>query len=154
MAEGGVLAAAFATHGSIASPGGIAREYLTMQDVMPTLLELAGTEAPAGEYNRRPVLPIRGKSFLGYLQGNDEAVRGPDEVIGWELHGQRALVRGGWKFAMGFPAEDEETRWELFDMSADPFEREDLSLQHPELTQDLATAWTRYAVDVGVAIVE
>ena len=153
MAEGGVLAAAFATHGSIASPGGIAREYLTMQDVMPTLLELAGTEAPAGEYDRRPVLPIRGKSFLGHLQGNDAAVRGPDEVIGWELHGQRALVRGGWKL-LWVPREDEETRWELFDLSADPFEREDLSSQHPELAQELAAAWRQYAADVGVAIVE
>ena len=150
MAEGGVLAAAFAKHPSVTNAGGISREYLTMQDVMPTLLQLAGAEAPTGEYNHRPVLPIRGRSFLDHLQRGASPVHGPDETIGWELHGQRALVRGPWKL-LWLPVPDEETRWELFDLANDPFERNELSAQHPELMQELIDAWYRYAEDTGVA---
>ena len=150
MAEGGVLAAAFAVHATVTDKGGISREYLTMQDVMPTLLQLAGASAPAGEYNRRPVLPIRGKSFLDHLQGDVGPVHAIGEAIGWELHGQRALVRWPWKL-LWIPVEEEETRWELFDLESDPFERNDLSAQQPELTGELIDAWYRYAEDVGVA---
>ena len=153
MAEGGVLAAAFATHPTVTNAGGISREYLTMQDVMPTLLQLAGTEAPTGEYNHRPVLPLRGESFLDHLQRGASPVHASDEAIGWELHGQRALVRGPWKL-LWLPTPDEESRWELFDLANDPFERNELSAQHPELTQELIDAWYRYAEDVGVAMGE
>ena len=153
VAEGGVLAAAFAAHATLADTGGISREYLTMQDVMPTLLQLAGAEPPTGEYNHRPVLTMRGKSFLDHLQGGASPVHERDEAIGWELHGLRALVRGSWKL-LWIPTEDEETRWELFDLDSDPFERNDLSSQRPDLTQELIGEWYRYAEDVGVAISE
>ena len=153
VAEGGVLAAAFAAHATLADTGGISREYLTMQDVMPTLLQLAGAEPPTGEYNHRPVLTMRGKSFLDHLQGGASPVHASDEAIGWELHGLRALVRGSWKL-LWIPTEDEETRWELFDLDSDPFERNDLSSQRPDLTQELIGEWYRYAEDVGVAVSE
>ena len=55
---------------------------------------------------------------------------------------------------MWLPVQDEETRWELFDLENDPFERNDLSAEHPELTQELIDAWYRYAEDVGVAMGE
>ena len=149
MAEGGVLAAAFATHGPVASAGGVSRQYLTMQDVMPTLLRIAETEDPVREYNHRPILPMRGKSFLGILQGDDAAVHDAAESIGWELSGERALVRGNWKL-LWMPSAGEETRWELFDLSADPFERNDVSAQHPDTMADLISAWNDYAEEVGV----
>ena len=38
MAEGGVRVAAFANHSSLHNPGRVSQTYLTMQDVMPTLL--------------------------------------------------------------------------------------------------------------------
>ncbi|HEY5624820.1 MAG TPA: arylsulfatase [Gammaproteobacteria bacterium] len=153
MAEGGVRAAAFATHGSLANPGSISRAYLTMQDVMPTLLEVAGAEHPGSVYMHRPVLPMRGASFLGHLRGEAGAVHEPDEVIGWELSGQRALVRGDWKL-LWMPNQDGETRWELFDLGSDPYERDDLSAARPELLIDLVDAWYDYADDVGVAVIE
>ena len=81
---------------------------------------------------------------------NREILHAIGEAIGWELHGQRALVRWPWKL-LWVPVEEEETRWELFDLESDPFERNDLSAQQPELTGELIDAWYRYAEDVGVA---
>ena len=47
-----------------------------------------------------------------------------------------------------------ETRWELFDLEGDPFERHDLSTRRPGLTRELIDAWYSYAEDVGVAVGE
>ena len=153
MAEGGVRAAAFATHNSLANPGGVSQVYLTMQDVMPTLLEVEGAEHPGSVYKDRPVLPMRGKSFLGHLRGADGPVHGPDETIGWELSGQRALVRGDWKL-LWMPRRGAEARWELFDLRSDPYERNDLAAARPDLTRELVDAWHDYAEEVGVVVVE
>ena len=153
MTEGGVRAAAFATHGSLANSGSVSQAYLTMQDVMPTLLEIAGAEHPGDVYRQRPVLPMRGRSFLAHLRGEDGHVHDPDEVIGWELSGDRALVRGNWKL-LWLPQQGQETRWELFDMSLDPYERNDLSEARPELLRELIDSWYAYADDVGVVVIE
>jgi len=149
MAEGGVRAAAFANHGSLTNAGSVSQEYLTMQDVMPSLLEVAGVEHPGLVYKDRPVLPMRGKSFLGYLRGQDESVRSTGEAVGWELSGQRALVRDNWKLLRTRRAEGP-TRWELFDLVTDPYERNDLSSQRPEITRELIDSWRSYADEVGV----
>ena len=151
MAEGGVRAAAIASHGSLNEAGGISHVYLTMQDVMPTLLELAGTEHPGESYQNRPTLRMRGKSFLHHLLGTDDLVHDPAEAIGWELHGARALVQGNWKLLW---LDDEDPRWELYNLRNDPYERNDLAASEPERMQALVRAWFAYAEEVGVAVVE
>ena len=40
--------------------------------------------------------------------------------------------------------------WRLFNVAEDPGETRDLSIEMPELLQDLRAAWDRYADDVGV----
>jgi len=151
MAEGGVRAAAIASHGSLTDAGGISHAYLTMQDVMPTLLELAGAEHPGGSYRNRPTLPMRGKSFLNHLLAANDPVHDPAEAIGWELHGARALVQGDWKLL--WPADDD-PRWELYNLRDDPYERNDLAASEPEQLRALVAAWHAYAEEVGVAVVE
>ncbi len=151
MAEGGVRAAAIASHGSLAEPGGISPAYLTMQDVMPTLLEIASVEHPGESYGNRPVLPLRGKSFLNHLRGAEDTVHGPTEAVGWELAGERALIRGDWKLLW---LADDEPGWELFNFRNDPYERNDLAAARPELTSELIDLWYDYAEEVGVAIIE
>ena len=68
--EGGTLAAAFVTHSSVAEPGGVDRSYLTMMDVLPTLLDIAGTRHPGVDFHGREVLPIRGRSFWARVRGS------------------------------------------------------------------------------------
>ena len=150
MAEGGVRAAAFVHYPSLKNDGGISHHFLTAQDVMPTLLEVAGAEHPGDFYHKRPTLPVRGKSFLSALQGSSQPVHSPDEAIGWELHGQRALVRGDWKLlstqTTGEPV------WELYNLTNDPGERNDFSTERPDLRDELIAAWFAYAEEVGVAL--
>jgi len=154
MTEGGVRVAAFANHSSIHKPGRISQAYLTMQDVMPTLLKLAGAKHPGSQFNNRPVLAMRGSSFLDLLRVGDGSVHANDEVIGWELSGKRALVRGNWKLLRMPKEPDSDTKWELYDLRSDPYERRDVASTDPELTRELVDEWYDYAEEVGVAVVE
>jgi arylsulfatase A-like enzyme len=110
----------------------------------------AGTEHPGNFYRNRPTLPVRGKSFLSALQGSSQPVHSPEENIGWELHGQRTLVRGDWKLlstqTSGGPA------WELYNIADDPGERNNLSTERLGLRDELIAAWFSYAEEVGVAL--
>ena len=154
MTEGGVRVAAFANHSSLQNSGRVSQTYLTMQDVMPTLLELAGAKHPGNLFHNRPVLPMRGSSFLDHLHGADGPVHSSDEVIGWALGGKRAVVRGDWKL-LWMPSEsDGQKKWELYDLRSDPYERNDLASFHPELTRELVDEWYDYAEEVGVAVIE
>jgi arylsulfatase len=147
MAEGGTRVAAFIHHDSIADSGAIDHGYLTFMDVAPTILEIAGIEAPTGTFQGREVVPMSGRSFWGRALGDPEPVYGADDAIGSELHGHRALVRGDWKILM--PAST--GVWELFNLANDPGETNDLARQEPELLAELSAAWERFADDTGVA---
>ena len=146
--EGGTRAAAIISASALDSNGSVSQEYLTVQDVLPTLLDVAGVCHPVTVHRGKIVKPVRGKSFLAHLDNSDLDVHGPDEPIGWELHGQRALVRGDWKIYYSGAASAE---WELYNLDKDPGERSDLSSDYVDLREDLIEAWFAYAEEVGVA---
>ncbi len=146
MAEGGTRVAAFVHHGSVAEPGRLDHGYLTFMDVAPTILEITGTRAPAGTFQGRDVVPMTGRSFWARAQGDAAPTHGPDEAVGSELHGNRALVRGDWKIL--FPASA--AQWQLFNLVDDPGETSDLADDQPELLADLVAAWEQFAAEHGV----
>ena len=150
ITEGGTRVAAFARHSSVKNPGAIFQDYLTVQDVMPTLLQLAGVKHPGNQFNHRPVLSMRGSSFFDRLRGGDDPVHPSDEAIGWEFSGKRALIRGNWKLLQTPSDTDTPNSWELFDLISDPYERNDIASVHPKLTRELMDQWYEYAEEVGV----
>ena len=89
---------------------------------------------------------MMGRSFWGRALGDETPVYGPDDPIGSELHGNRALVRGDWKILSAATG-----TWELFNLADDPGETNDLALQQPELLAELIAAWEQFADDTGVA---
>jgi len=121
------MVAAFVKHSAVADPGSIDDGYLTVMDVAPTVLEIAGIDPPVGTFQGRDVVPMRGNSFWRRVEGDDAPVHGREEAIGWEIHGNRALVRGEWKLLMPGATR----RWELFNRAHDPGEINDLSEEHP-----------------------
>ena len=143
LTEGGVRVTAFVSHSSIARKGGLDDDYMTVMDILPTILELADVEGPGPDY-----LPVRGKSFWPRLTGDSGPTHGESEAIPYVTAQARALVRGEWKLIYDLlrqqePTED--TKWELFNLVDDPQEMNDLSDEYPEIRQDLITVWEDFA---------
>ena len=143
LTEGGVRVTAFVAHSAIADKGGLDDDYLTVMDILPTLLEIADAEGPGPDH-----LPVRGKSFWPRLTGDPASTHGESEAIPYVTAEARALVSGEWKLIydllrMQEPTED--TDWELFNLADDPQEMNDLSNEYPEIRRELMTAWEDFA---------
>ena len=132
--------------------GVIDHSFSTVMDIAPTLLELAGTSHPGRFYKSREVVPMRGRSWLKYLANSEAEKQIHDEetVTGWELFDRQALRKGRWKVVLIPPPYGPGT-WQLYDLSVDPGETEDLSGGHPDKMAELLKHWDEYVIEVGVA---
>lgn len=113
-------------------------------DLVPTLLERIGVEAPA-TVDGVPQRPIQGRSFAAALDGSTAgAVRGPQY---FEVAGHRAIVADGWKAVTFHTAgtDFDDDRWELYHLAHDPTETRDLAAQHPDRLASLIELWWREA---------
>ncbi len=149
VTEGGLRAAAFVHYPAAVPAGGVSGEFMTFMDIMPTFLEIAGTEHPgAGPYrDGRVINEIVGRSAWPHLTGRAETVHPPDYSVGWVSGmGGGALIRGSYKIIdQARPGEEGPTPWRLYDLSADPGEHHDLAADHPalvaEMVEELETNW-------------
>lgn len=131
---------------------GIDHSFATVMDITPTLLELAGTKHPGATYRSRPVVPIKGRSWVPYLQdpATQKYIHDDDTVTGWELFDRQALRKGKWK-AVLIPPPFGPGSWQLYDVHADPGETKDLGDQNPDKLKELLVHWDEYVKEVGVA---
>ncbi|MGD1111465.1 MAG: sulfatase-like hydrolase/transferase, partial [Mycobacterium sp.] len=149
--EGGIRVVGFVTWPGFARQGEIGTAFATVMDIAPTVLELAGVAHPGTSYQGREVEPMRGRSLVGYLSGDTDAVHDADTGTGWELFGRRAIRQGDWK-ALHLPEPYGAGAWQLYDLSADPGEIEDLAAARPDKLAELLALWDRYVQETGVIL--
>jgi len=149
--EGGIRVPAFVNFpGRV--PAGTRNDIIgSAMDVLPTFLDLAGTEHPGTTYRGEPVAPIHGRSLLPEFTGTGE-VDDEDYVIGWELYGQRAIRQGDWKIVWDASAPDGERRWEMFNLADDPAEQVDLAREEPARLAAMQALWDQYERENGVIL--
>jgi arylsulfatase len=101
-------------------------------DIVPTLLDLAGASKPA-EWAGEKIPAAPGKSLVPAF-GKDVVIE--RDLIWWLHEGNRAVRIGNWKLvaAEGDP-------WELYDLSVDRAESNDLAAKMPEKAKELEAAW-------------
>ena len=120
-----------------------------VSDVVPTLLDLAGVQHPGTSYKGQTIYPLTGHSLMPVIQGKATRVRGPDEVLGYELSGNRALFKGDYKLLSNLaPVGD--GQWHLYNISQDPGETHDLQHEMPELFQSMQADYAKWAKANGV----
>ena len=120
-----------------------------VNDITPTLLELAQIERPGASYQGRAVEPLVGVSLLPVLQGKAQRIHSPDEAIGLELSGNQALFKGDLKLLKNItPVGD--GQWHLYDLSVDPGETKDLQAILPEAFKAMQEDYAAYAKANGV----
>jgi arylsulfatase len=149
--EGGIRVVGFVTWPGLHRQQQIGTAFSTVMDIAPTVLELAGVAHPGTEYRGRAVAPMRGRSLLPYLTGEAESVHDDTGGTGWELFGRRAIRQGDWK-ALHLPEPYGPGDWQLYDLSADPGEIDDLAASRPEKLAELLVLWDRYVEDTGVIL--
>jgi len=123
--------------------------YVT--DVMPTLLDVAGIEAP-NEFNGHEIEPMQGRSLSSVLAGQTDRIYGPDDFVSGEMQNGKWTRQGDFKAVSVSPPYGS-GEWKLFNIVSDPSETRDLAKDEPERLTRLQAAWDRYAEDVGVILI-
>ena len=145
FSEGGLRAAAFVYYPAAVPAGGVSSEFMTFMDILPTFLEIAGTEHPgAGPYrDGRTINDIVGRSAWPHLTGNASTVHPPSDAAGWVgMGGTGALIRGNHKIInQAPPGAGGTTPWRIYDLSTDPGEHHDLTAEHPDLVAEMVEEW-------------
>lgn len=125
--EGGLRVPMIARWPGRIAAGAVSDHLCYFPDLMPTLAELSGAEAPAD---------LDGVSILPTLIGAEAAGGAQRQApfLYWEIGGQTALRRGDWKLVRSKPAE----AWQLYDLARDISERHDVAAANEALTAELA----------------
>lgn len=124
-----------------ANQGSFVRQHAYLQDFMPTVLELSGGGYP------KDAIPCDGHSMLPLLEGRNTPIH--TQPIFFEHEGNAAVRDGQWKLVREY-----RKPWELYNVSQDRTELNDLASQHPDRKQQMIRAWESWARDTGVAFPE
>jgi arylsulfatase len=112
-----------------------------MWDLLPTLCEVAGDEAPTD---------IDGVSLLNVLTNSSPPPQ--RDYLYWEFPargGQQAVRWGDWK-AVRTDLDSGPQRWQLYDLKADESESFDVADEHPEVVEQIKKLASEARVDSKV----
>ena len=151
LAEGGIHNALIVSGPAVKRPkGSINNGVMHVADIMPTLLEIAGASYPK-TYQGRELHQLSGKSWGTLLAGQAESPRTEQDYLAWELFGNRAVRQGEWKLRWQYKPLGK-GEWELFNLVADPAERNDLAAERPDKVKALIALWDDYVKTNGVVL--
>lgn len=137
----------------MAARGEVRHQFGHAVDLLPTLLDACGVDAPGG---------LDGASLRPTFDDADTPP--PRTTQYFEMLGSRAIVHEGWKATtdhVSTGVADEEDllegsrdldadRWSLYRLDDDPTEVHDLADDHPDVVEDLVARWTAEADRNGV----
>jgi arylsulfatase A-like enzyme len=124
--------------------GQVSAQFAHCSDLVPTVLECLGVQAPAA-VNGVEQLPIHGTSLAYTFDEPHAPCRRPPQYF--ELMGNRGIWANGWKAVARHCKDDDfaQDRWELYHLDADFSESEDLADVYPEKLAELVALWEREA---------
>src|SRR5438105_2102984 len=134
--------------GHIKDLGGIRTQFHHMIDIVPTILEAAGIQAPA-TVNGIAQKPIEGVSMAYTFDSANAKAPSKRDTQYFEMFGNRALYHDGWIAAtvppqppwlMGtvkMPDVLTGYKWELYNIADDYSENNDLASQNPDKLKEL-----------------
>ncbi len=124
-------------------------QFVNVSDITPTIYELVGATAP-DVYRGIEQLPITGHSFASVLADPDAAATNTLQYF--EMSGSRALVAGDWKAVCKHTqgADYDTEPWELYRLTDDWSECNDLAQQRPDKLAELIERWWVEAERHGV----
>jgi arylsulfatase len=114
-------------------------------DIMPTVLDLCGARYPETHKGFK-IQPAEGKSLMPFLRNEEWA---GSEFLFWEHEGSCAARSERWKLV-----KEPGKAWELYDMTLDRSELNNLATIHPDTVTQLEKQYKQWSLRVGVKPVE
>lgn len=129
--------------------GQLRNQFANVSDIAPTIYELLGI-TPPDTYKGIEQLPVTGHSFA-HLLNNSEA-ESNNKVQYFEMAGSRAIISEGWKAVTRHiqGTDYDEEPWELYDLSSDWSECNDLAESNQSKLKELQQLWWDEAHKHGV----
>jgi arylsulfatase len=126
-----------------AKPGAWTNQVGHVIDLVPTILDAAQVKHP-DQFAGHAVLPLEGTSLLKTIA--DGAASGTRQ-LGFEHETNRAWIDGNFKLVVRHENAD---ALELYDLSKDPSELDNLASAQPTRVANMVAAWNAWATRVGV----
>ena len=153
----------------IAARGEVRDQWLHAIDIVPTVLEALGVDAPE-RIRGVEQSPIHGVSMLDTFADADAPERHTTQLF--EMFGHRAIEHEGWKAVCPYPGPSlaegaerghplgtflseelldrlEAEDWELYHVADDPTECHDVAADHPDKVAELRELWWSEAERIG-----
>jgi arylsulfatase A-like enzyme len=103
-------------------------------DILPTACAVAGVKT---------LKNVDGVNLLPHLVGDNKAA--PHEALYWRFGPQKAIRKGNWSLV---DWRDFETKtnsgWQLYDLSKDVGQQNNLAAKYPEMVTEMRQAWERW----------
>ncbi len=126
--EGGIRVPFIVSWPGTIKGGEVTNHISAFWDVLPTVADVAGFEIKDSD----------GISFLPTLLQQDQE---PHDFLYWEFHeqgGKQAILKDEWKAVRLEVGKDPQGPLELYNLRVDPFEKEDVAGQHPDLVEQFS----------------
>jgi arylsulfatase len=127
--EGGINTPLIASWPGKIAPGTFSAFPGHFIDIMATLLDITGATYPE-EFNGAVITPLQGESLLAAFRG-EEVKRA--KTLFWEWSRGQAVRDGDWKLVRW----GKDNPWDLYKVSEDPTEVEDLAADYPDRVQEM-----------------
>jgi arylsulfatase len=147
--------------GHIKDAGGVRSQFHHMIDIVPTILEAAGIQAPL-MVNGVSQKPIEGVSMAYTFDKANANAPSRRETQYFEMFGNRAIYHDGWIAATPPPAPPwllgtaklpdvvNGYKWELYNLNEDYSEYNDLSAKNPDKLRDMQELFLMEATKYNV----
>ncbi len=143
--EGGISApCVISWPAMLANKGSVVNTPAHLIDLLPTFINVSGAKYPA-TFNGHDIAPLPGKSLLSILKGEKNFAERP---LYWEHEANRAVRFGKWKLvSRASKIKPFMGPWELYDITADRSETNDLSKSQPAKVKELEAMWNNWAIN-------
>ena len=133
--EGGISAPLIVHWPSVIKESRIESEQLHIMDIPATAIHAANAKYP-DEYNGNKIKQIEGESFLDLLVNRWSR----EKPMYWEHEGNQGIRKGEWKLVKEYDQD-----WELYNLSEDRTELNDLSSKEKKRVEEMAIEWEEWA---------
>jgi arylsulfatase A-like enzyme len=113
--------------------------FLNVRDLLPTFLDVAGSELPSVSPSGQPTVALDGRSALPLLLGETDVSPYAGDVVAFHSGEVRYLYKDEWKIL-----KNGDDGWQLYNMATDRIESRDLADENPEKLAELLADWQEH----------